>query len=217
MKAPFALEAGAAFNRTCFRRARPEQSRSPCAIKPNYEFAVTAGGGSDKRSLTGRGGVVMLRKLVLSIALAAGFAIPLAGSAEAAIGDGALGLSSAVGQLAPIQKVQFVFGGQNYCWYDNGWQGPGFYWCGYAWNTGVGWGGGYGWNGWHGGYGVHGYGWNGGGVYHGGGYGYHGGGVYHGGGGFHGGGVYHGGGFHGGGFHGGGAHFHGGGGGHYHH
>jgi hypothetical protein len=149
----------------------------------------------------------MLRKLVLSIAIAAGFAVPLTGSAQAAIGDGALGLSVAAAQLAPVQKVQFVFGGQNYCWYDNGWQGPGFYWCGYAWNTGVGWGGGYGWNGWHGGgYYGHGYGWNGGGVYHGGGYGYHGGGVYHGGGyGFHGGGVYHGGGaYHGGGYHGGG-------------
>jgi hypothetical protein len=28
------------------------------------------------------------------------------------------------------------------------WQGPGWYWCGYAYRTGLGWGGGYEWNGW---------------------------------------------------------------------
>jgi hypothetical protein len=148
----------------------------------------------------------MLRKIALFLALAAGSAAPLAGSAQAAIGDGALGLSAAAAQLAPVQKVQYVYGGQNYCFYPNGWRGPGFYWCGYGASYGVGWGGGYGWNGWGGGgvyhpyagYGVyghpgvygHGYGWNGGGVYHGG-YGYHGGGVYHGAGVYHGG--YHGG------------------------
>jgi hypothetical protein len=58
----------------------------------------------------------------------------------------------------------YVFGGQNYCWYDSGWQGPGYYWCGYAWRRGYGWGGAFGWNGWggghagwgHGGWGGHG-------------------------------------------------------------
>src|SRR5580692_11479024 len=47
-----------------------------------------------------------------------------------------------------VEQAQFVFGGQNYCWYDNGWRGPGFYWCGYAWRRGLGWGGGAGWHGW---------------------------------------------------------------------
>jgi len=52
-----------------------------------------------------------------------------------------------------------VFGGRHYCWYDNAWQGPGWYWCGYAWRNGYGWGGGYGWHNWHGGgYGRGGYG-----------------------------------------------------------
>jgi hypothetical protein len=50
-----------------------------------------------------------------------------------------------------VEQAQFFFGGQNYCWYDNGWRGPGFYWCGYAWRRGFGWGGGVGWHGWHGG------------------------------------------------------------------
>ncbi|MGA7809297.1 hypothetical protein, partial [Bradyrhizobium sp.] len=47
------------------------------------------------------------------------------------------------------EQVQFIFGGRGYCWYDDGWHGPGFYWCGYAWRRGFGWGGGAGWHGWH--------------------------------------------------------------------
>jgi hypothetical protein len=50
-----------------------------------------------------------------------------------------------------LQPAQFFFGGQTYCWYGGGWQGPGYYYCGYAWRRGLGWGGGAGWNGWHGG------------------------------------------------------------------
>jgi hypothetical protein len=71
----------------------------------------------------------------------------------AAIAQPAL-LTSGVYQAsdAPtLQPAQFFFGGQNYCWYDGGWQGPGYYYCGYAWRRGLGWGGGAGWNGWHGG------------------------------------------------------------------
>jgi len=79
----------------------------------------------------------------LALAIAAGIALPLAGAAEAAIGSA---LPSA--QILPVEKAQFFFNGQNYCWYDDGWQGPGWYWCGYAWNNGQGWGGVEGWNGW---------------------------------------------------------------------
>jgi hypothetical protein len=105
-----------------------------------------------------------------------------------------------------LQDTQFAFqvwGGRHYCWYDGGWKGPGWYWCGYPWRTGYGWGGGWGWNGWRGGHP--------GGGYRGG--GYRGGGGFRGAAGFHGGGG-HGGGGHGGGGHGGGGH--GGGGGHHH-
>lgn len=49
---------------------------------------------------------------------------------------------------APLQTVQFVWGGRNYCWYDSGWRGPGWYWCGYGVRRGLGWGGVYGWHGW---------------------------------------------------------------------
>jgi hypothetical protein len=143
----------------------------------------------------------MLRKLVLGLALAMSTALPLANVAEAALGDGVVA-SHAASQLLPIEHVQYVYGGQNYCWYDNGWRGPGYYYCGYAFRTGLGWGGGIGWNNWGGG------GWRGGGAgWHGG--GWHGGGWHGGGGGWHGGGGgWHGG---GGGWHGGGGGFHGGG------
>lgn len=43
----------------------------------------------------------------------------------------------------------FASGGHNYCFYDNGWNGPGWYWCGdYAYQYGAGWGGPVGWNNW---------------------------------------------------------------------
>ena len=48
-----------------------------------------------------------------------------------------------------IEKAQvFVWHGRRYCWYDDGWRGAGFYWCGYAKRHGLGWGGSAGWNGW---------------------------------------------------------------------
>lgn len=53
-------------------------------------------------------------------------------------------------QPAALVPAQFIFGGRNYCWYDNGWRGAGYYWCGYASRNGLGWGGGSGWNGWQG-------------------------------------------------------------------
>ena len=47
-----------------------------------------------------------------------------------------------------VLQSQFIYGGRNYCFYPNGWNGPGFYWCGYAFRRGLGWGGGRGWHGW---------------------------------------------------------------------
>ena len=85
-----------------------------------------------------------LHRTGLALAMAMGFALPLAASAEAAMG-GALPPA----QLLPVEQAQFFFLGHNFCWYDDGWQGPGWYWCNYAWNTGYGWGGGDGWRGWN--------------------------------------------------------------------
>ena len=59
------------------------------------------------------------------------------------------GLSAALDSLDIVEKAQvFVWHGRRYCWYDDGWQGPGFYRCGYARRHGLGWGGGAGWHGW---------------------------------------------------------------------
>jgi len=57
-------------------------------------------------------------------------------------------LKSAVSAEFPLQTVQYYWGGYNYCWYPDGWHGPGYYWCGYAWRYGLGWGGPWGWHGW---------------------------------------------------------------------
>ena len=90
----------------------------------------------------------------------------------------ALAALATVTSIPAAQAQPYAWGGRNYCWYDGGWHGPGYYWCGYRWRHGYGWGGGWGWHGWGHGY-RHGY-YRGG--YHG---GYHGGrhGGWHGGGG----------------------------------
>src|SRR5271168_421292 len=131
-------------------------------------------------------------------ATVASAAVPLASAEAAPMGRLIFAVDRPADQPT-LDKVQYFWGGRNYCWYDGGWQGPGWYWCGYAWRRGFGWGGGYGWHSWHGGHGGGGHG------------GYVGGG--HGGGGHggyassgHGGGGHGGGGGHSGGGHGGGGH-----------
>jgi hypothetical protein len=109
----------------------------------------------------------LLARLGISAAVMAAAALPLASGAEAAMAYGADGVGVLQHEIAPVEKTQFFFGGSNYCWYPNAWNGPGWYYCGYAWNRGYGWGGGYGWHGWRGGGGWGGHG--GGGWGHGGG------------------------------------------------
>ena len=59
---------------------------------------------------------------------------PLAGSAEAGVGDSGGGALSSFGRSSLVQTVQY--GGD--CWYDNGSNGPGYYPCGNEWNNGLG-------------------------------------------------------------------------------
>lgn len=73
-----------------------------------------------------------------------------AGPVEAAAMPSQAYINQPAAQL-PIEDAQFFWGGNNYCFYPNGWHGPGFYYCGYAWRRGYGWGGPAGWHGWHGG------------------------------------------------------------------
>jgi hypothetical protein len=58
------------------------------------------------------------------------------------------GLKAAAGEQSAIDQVQYRLAGREYCWYDDGWRGPGFYWCGYRLRVGLGWGGPEGWHGW---------------------------------------------------------------------
>src|ERR1700761_1053745 len=96
-----------------------------------------------------------MKKLASSIAV---LALPLMAAlpAKASIGVGSASLGAVADGAALVEHVQYVYGGQSYCWYDGGWRGPGWYYCGYAWRSGLGWGGGAGWNGWV---------WRGGGAY----------------------------------------------------
>ncbi len=48
----------------------------------------------------------------------------------------------------PVEPYPYLLGNQRFCWYDSAWNGPGWYWCGYAFRRGYGWGGAIGWNGW---------------------------------------------------------------------
>src|SRR5205809_771605 len=94
-----------------------------------------------------------MRKILTTIAAAA--AVLAAGSvinrADAMpLGDPS-GIRAAGEELNIIDNVQFIYGGRNYCFYDDGWNGPGWYWCGRYLVPGIGWGGGLGFRGWRGG------------------------------------------------------------------
>jgi hypothetical protein len=83
-------------------------------------------------------------KFMFVIALAGG----LSGTANATIV--ATGMSTAADHLTLVDQVDFIFGGHKHCWYADGWNGPGWYWCGYSdgKHKGKGWGGPEGYRGW---------------------------------------------------------------------
>jgi hypothetical protein len=60
------------------------------------------------------------------------------------------GIGAAVEEQSVIDHVQYRWAGAEYCWYDDGWRGPGFYRCGFRLRVGQGWGGPAGWHGWRG-------------------------------------------------------------------
>ena len=75
----------------------------------------------------------MLRKLAFALALAAGAALPLAGSAEA-VGQGASYARAALTQTSPIVDAQYYADGQ----WDDGHHGYRMH-HGYSWHHGYGW------------------------------------------------------------------------------
>ena len=62
-------------------------------------------------------------------------------SAVAAPGGGASPAAKSM-----VEQAQFYWNDHQYCFYEDGWHGPGWYMCGYAWRRGYGWGGGRGWD-----------------------------------------------------------------------
>jgi len=85
-------------------------------------------------------------KIALATSIAVGSLLAIGSSANATIA--ASGMSAAVDRLTLIDQVQFIYGGHKHCWYPDGWNGPGWYWCGYRLRKGRGWGGGEGYRGW---------------------------------------------------------------------
>jgi hypothetical protein len=92
-----------------------------------------------------------MRRLAVTIAAATVFVVgaPIMG-AGAMVAPGAI--RGAADSLNVVERAQFVWLGHNYCWYDDGWNGPGWYWCNQYTSPGIGWGGGYGWHHWRGGH-----------------------------------------------------------------
>jgi len=86
-----------------------------------------------------------MRRSTTAIALVAAI-LSLAGAADAGVAT--TGPSTAAEGLNVVDQVQFVFGGRQHCWYEDGWHGPGWYWCGYRLRHGRGWAGGEGFRGW---------------------------------------------------------------------
>jgi hypothetical protein len=84
------------------------------------------------------------RSLILSAALLA--VLPIGVSQAGVIGP--QGLGAALEEQTLVDQVQYRWGGRQYCWYPDGWKGPGWYWCGYRLRVGFGWGGPAGWHGW---------------------------------------------------------------------
>ena len=73
-----------------------------------------------------------MKHAIATTTLAAALGVFGVAAAQAGVGDGIASANVAAIRIAPVENAQFIFGGQNYCWYDSGWQGPGWYWCGYA-------------------------------------------------------------------------------------
>jgi hypothetical protein len=95
----------------------------------------------------------MRRAFLVLTVLAACLTRPSSFAAQAAVVSGGAAVAEAWSSAAPIESAQYYsLDGDDYCWYDDGWNGPGWYWCGYDGDAGYGWGGPFGWNGWGGGY-----------------------------------------------------------------
>ena len=146
-----------------------------CVIaKPSRlsEFSVGRLFGSLHYSKAGSGEALAVCRKSSRVVISAVALLPFISSisvspARAAVGEHAGSLFSSLRNSSPVEAIQYYsLNNSNYCWYDAGWQGPGWYSCGYEWDDGLGWGGPYGWNGWGGGHRIRLHGSHGIGVWH---------------------------------------------------
>jgi hypothetical protein len=85
-----------------------------------------------------------MRKFLLAAGSAGGLLVAMTAGQTAPLRDeSAIRLQSGL-----VENVDYVWRGKRYCFYDDGWHGPGWYWCGYRHRHGLGWGGERGWQGW---------------------------------------------------------------------
>lgn len=91
---------------------------------------------------------MFLKRVGTGLALLVAGAFYGAGAQAAPVG----GVPSTKVQIDPqamVEKAQvFRWRNRRYCYYWDAWNGPGWYYCGYAWRRGYGWGGSPGWHGW---------------------------------------------------------------------
>jgi hypothetical protein len=87
----------------------------------------------------------MTRLKMIAAVLVTSGALPIASQAAPISHSG---IASAVQSQSVVEQVAFRWAGREYCFYDDGWRGPGWYWCGYRLRSGLGWGGPTGWHGW---------------------------------------------------------------------
>jgi hypothetical protein len=136
--------------------SRRGRCSNPAAAR--FRLAVSVGGVAVK-SRQPSGAAIGLALFVLPLLATHAQAAGLESLAES--------LKSTWKRSEPIERIQyFTLDRDEYCWYDDGWNGPGWYWCGNEWITGYGWGGVYGWNGWGGGAYIQRHGFHGIGVWH---------------------------------------------------
>jgi Chaperone of endosialidase len=81
--------------------------------------------------------------------IAATTLVAVHGGAHAMPNSAADGFRAAASGSKLVANAQYVWSGRRYCWYESGWNGPGWYVCNYGpWVRGLWWGGVAGWHGW---------------------------------------------------------------------
>lgn len=91
---------------------------------------------------------MFLKRVGTGLALLVAGAFYGAGAQAAPVG-GAPNTNVQIDPHAMVEKAQvFFWRNRRYCFYWDAWNGPGWYYCGYAWRRGYGWGGSPGWHGW---------------------------------------------------------------------